>query len=245
MSDQFKGRDFAYARVSTVDQNLDLQYDAFDRAGIERRYVFEDKASGRTLKRNGLQRVIKVMREGDRLTVWRLDRLGRNAVEVLPLVQELEKSGIAFRSLQEGIDATTSGGKMMLGMLAIMAQWESDVISERTKAAMASSRARGGKQGRRNYITGNKKRLTRFTEMWINGDVPDGPSGGQTVINEMNAADPKAPQYKAPASYTNWRAKGFPGLREAWQEAAKGKGDLVKLAKQALAMANCPEEKTE
>ncbi len=243
MSEQFTGRDFAYARVSTVDQNLDLQYDAFDQAGINRDYVFSDKASGRTTKRPGLQRVLRVMRPGDRLTVWRLDRLGRNATEVLPLVTQLEKAGVSFRSLREGIDATTSGGRMALGMFAVIAQWESDVISERTKAAMASSRARGGKQGRRNYITGNKKRLKRFTEMWVNGDVPIGAAGGLTVINEMNEADPKAPQYKAPASYTNWRAKGFPGLRTAWEDAVKGKGDLAKLAKQALAMDNCPEEK--
>ena len=242
MENEFKGRDFAYARVSTVDQNLDLQYDAFERAGIPRNRVYEDKASGRSLDRAGLQRVMKLMRSGDRLTVWRLDRLGRNAVEVLPLVQDLDEAGIAFRSLQEGIDATTSGGRMMLGMLAVMAQWESDVISERTKAAMATARKRGAKQGRRNYILGSKKRLKRFTEMWLNGDVPEGAAGGQTVIREMNRVDRKAPQYKAPASYTNWRSKKFPGLRAAWEKAAKGNGELADMARQALEMSNCPKE---
>lgn len=224
-----------------MDQNLDLQYDAFERVGIPRERVYEDKASGRSLKRNGLQRVIKVMRPGDRLSVWRLDRLGRNAVEVLPLVQDLEKAGIAFRSLQEGIDATTSGGKMMLGMLAIMAQWESDVISERTKAAMASSRARGNKHGRTHYILSYPKRFKLFTQMWINGDVPEGGAGGGTVKNAMNAIDKKAPQYGSPAAYTNWRGRGFPGLRAAWEAAALGKGEMAELATEALAMPNCPE----
>lgn len=217
-----------------MDQNLNLQYDAFDRAGIPRERVYEDKASGRTLKRQGLQRVIRVMRRGDRLTVWRLDRLGRNAVEILPLVQDLEKAGIAFRSLQEGIDATTSGGKMMLGMLAIMAQWESDVISERTKAAMAASRDRGGKHGRGHYILGYPKRFKLFTEMWIKGDVPDGGAGGATVKDAMNEVDKKAPQYKSPAAYTNWRARKLPGLWTAWVIASEGKGEMAELARQAL-----------
>lgn len=245
MQDEFTGRDFGYARVSTLDQNLDMQYDAFASVGIPRERVYEDKASGRSLNRKGLQRVIRVMRKGDRLNVWRLDRLGRNATEVLPLVSDLEKAGIAFRSLREGIDATTSGGRMVLGMFAIIAQWESDVIAERTAAAMAARKARGGKHGRGHYILGYPKRFKLFTEMWINGDVPEGGAGGATIKDAMNAADKKAPQYRSPGAYTNWRLRKFPGLWTAWTEAAKGKGEMAKLALLAMQTPSAQEYKEE
>lgn len=239
--DDFKGVLYGYARVSTVDQDLTLQIDALTAAGVPKSHIFKEEKSGRTMKRAQLQDLItRYLRPGDALVVWRLDRLGRTASGLLALVEELTKNDIKFISLQEGIDARTPAGKLMLTMLAAMAQFESDVNSERTKAGMAASRARGGKAGRDHYILSRPAKLLPFTKLWIEGRIPDGDIGARRFIKMMNEFDSKGPQYKSPGAYTNWKVQGFPGLREAWEKAAKGKGDLAELAREALTMPNCP-----
>jgi DNA invertase Pin-like site-specific DNA recombinase len=132
-----------YARVSTEDQNLDLQRDALARAGAER--VFEDKESGARDDRPGL----KDVRKGDCLVVWRLDRLGRSMRSLIGFVEDLRERGIDFRSITEGIDTTTAAGRFFFHVLAALAQMERELIRERTNAGLAAARARGRKGGRK------------------------------------------------------------------------------------------------
>mgnify|MGYP000324094216 FL=1 len=134
-------RTFGYARVSTLDQKLETQRAALIEAGVNPIDIHEDKKSGRTLNRDGLNLVLKLMRKGDTLVVWRFDRLARNARDLLSVTDELSRQGIEFRSIKEGVDTKTPAGKLMLTMIAAMAQFESDVNSERTKAGMAIGRA--------------------------------------------------------------------------------------------------------
>lgn len=136
-----------YARVSTRDQNLDLQRDALRRAGAER--LFEDEASGARDDRPGLADALSHVRSGDCLIVWRLDRLGRTMRSLIAFVEDLRERGIDFRSVTEGIDTTTPAGRFFFHVLAALAQMERELIRERTNAGLASARARGRKGGRK------------------------------------------------------------------------------------------------
>src|SRR4051794_33389951 len=120
-----------YARVSTIEQNLDLQRDALKAAGCEK--IIEDKASGGKAKRDGLERVREQLRQGDVLAVWRLDRLGRTLKHLIELMGELEGQGIGFQSTTEAIDTTTPGGKLVFHIFAALAEFERNIIRERTK----------------------------------------------------------------------------------------------------------------
>jgi DNA invertase Pin-like site-specific DNA recombinase len=136
-----------YARVSTEDQNLDLQRDALAKAGTER--VFEDRASGARDDRPGLSDALSHVRKGDCLVVWRLDRLGRSMRSLIGFVEDLRERGIDFRSITEGIDTTTAAGRFFFHVLAALAQMERELIRERTNAGLAAARARGRKGGRK------------------------------------------------------------------------------------------------
>lgn len=135
-----------YARVSTADQNLDLQKDALNAAGCER--LFTDTASGAKSERPGLSDALKECRPGDTLIVWKLDRLGRSLPHLVETVRDLVARGVGFRSLQENIDTTTSGGKLIFHIFASLAEFERDLIRERTNAGLSAARARGRKGGR-------------------------------------------------------------------------------------------------
>ena len=135
-----------YARVSTLDQNLDLQKDALGKAGCER--IFEDKEGGAKTERPGLARALEALRPADTLVVWKLDRLGRSLKHLVETVQTLSEMDIGFKSLQESIDNTTSGGKLVFHIFAALAEFERDIIRERTQAGLAAARARGRKGGR-------------------------------------------------------------------------------------------------
>jgi DNA invertase Pin-like site-specific DNA recombinase len=140
-----------YARVSTQDQNLDLQQEALDKAGCEN--TFTDVVSGAKSERAGLNEALAYCREGDTLIVWKLDRLGRSLQHLIETVQELQKQGIGFRSLQESIDTTTSGGKLIFHVFGALAEFERDIIRDRTMAGLASARSRGRKGGRPRAMT--------------------------------------------------------------------------------------------
>jgi DNA invertase Pin-like site-specific DNA recombinase len=135
-----------YARVSTEDQNLDLQRDALTKAGAER--IFEDKASGARDDRPGLDDAQSHLRKGDCLIVWRLDRLGRSMRSLIDFVENLRGRGVDFRSISEGIDTTTAAGRFFFHVLAALAQMERELIRERTNAGLSAARARGRKGGR-------------------------------------------------------------------------------------------------
>ena len=145
-----------YARVSTEEQSLDLQTDALKKAGCEK--IFADKVSGVKSERKGLSHTLEMLRPGDVLTVWRLDRLGRSLKHLIELVAELEQKGIGFCSLTENIDTTTTGGKLVFHLFGALAEFERNLMRERTKAGLAAARARGRKGGRREVMDEKKIR---------------------------------------------------------------------------------------
>ena len=140
------GARLGYARVSTEDQNLDLQRDALAQASC--RQVYEEKASGKGADRPELDHVLADLRPGDTLVVWRLDRLGRNLADLVRIVSDLRNKGVGFESLTERIDTVTATGELVFHLFASLAQFERNLIRERTRAGLASARARGRKGGR-------------------------------------------------------------------------------------------------
>ena len=135
-----------YARVSTQDQTLNLQLDELKKAGCNR--IFTDIASGAAKERPGLAEAISYCRNGDTLVVWRLDRLGRSLPHLIETIKGLDTRGIGFRSVREAIDTTTSGGKLIFHIFGALAEFERDIIRERTQAGLQAARARGRKGGR-------------------------------------------------------------------------------------------------
>ncbi len=135
-----------YARVSTYEQNLDMQTDALSKAGCER--IYSDTVSGAHDDRPGLKLVREVLRVGDTLVVWKLDRLGRSLSQLVAMLNEFKDQGIGFRSLQENIDTTSGVGKLIFHLFAALAEFERDLIRERTLAGLAAARVRGRLGGR-------------------------------------------------------------------------------------------------
>ena len=146
-----------YARVSTLEQDASLQIDALEQAGCER--IFRDKVSGAKTEQPGLQEALDFLRKGDSLVVWRLDRLGRSLKHLLETVALLEERGIGFRSLQEAIDTTTSGGRLIFHIFGALAEFERNLIRERTLAGLRAARARGRKGGRPKALDAKKMEL--------------------------------------------------------------------------------------
>ncbi len=136
-----------YARVSTQDQDTSLQIDALKSAGCGE--VFQEKFSGKTKDREQLSQCLRMLREGDVLIVWRLDRLGRSLRDLVEIISDLEERGIGFRSLTENIDTTSAGGRLIFHIFASLSEFERSLIRERTLAGLAASRARGRKGGRK------------------------------------------------------------------------------------------------
>lgn len=135
-----------YARVSTDEQNPALQFDALDHAGCKR--IFTDYASGARPSRPSLDEALGLVKRGDILVVWKLDRLGRSLSHLITLIAELEKRGVAFRSLSEAIDTDTAGGRLLFHVMGALAEFERTLISERTRAGMAAAKTRGAVLGR-------------------------------------------------------------------------------------------------
>ncbi|MEX7647330.1 recombinase family protein [Klebsiella pneumoniae] len=140
-----------YARVSTGDQNLDLQKNALVRAECEQ--IFEDTASGKNSRRPGLRRAIRRLKPGDSLVVWKLDRLGRSVRDLITLVSELQDRGIHFRSLTDSIDTSTPAGRFFFHVMSALAEMERELIVERTRAGLAAAREQGRIGGRRRVMT--------------------------------------------------------------------------------------------
>jgi DNA invertase Pin-like site-specific DNA recombinase len=156
-----------YARVSTKDQNIDTQRDALGSAGCEK--IFTDTASGSIKDRDGLDRATESLRHGDILVVWKLDRLGRSLSHLVQLMSDLEDQGIGFRSLRESIDTTSGVGKLVFHLFASLAEFERDLIRERTQAGLASARARGRMGGRPKALS--PKQLAQARAMHADKDI--------------------------------------------------------------------------
>ena len=143
-----------YARVSTEDQNLELQLDALKAAGCYQ--VCTDQLSGAAKVRPGLEDAFKYLRPGDTLVVWKLDRLGRTVKGLVDLVEELRAKGIQFKSLTDGIDTSTASGRFFFHVMSAMAEMERELIKERTKAGLAAAKARGRTGGRKTVMDASK-----------------------------------------------------------------------------------------
>ena len=157
-----------YMRVSKSDgsQTIDLQRDALIAAGVDPAQIYQDRASGRLDARPGLEAALKALRIGDTLLVWKLDRLGRNLRHLVNTVHELATRGVGFKVLTghgASIDTTTATGKMVFGIFAALSEFERELISERTKAGLASARARGRKGGAPFKMTPAKVRFALTT----------------------------------------------------------------------------------
>jgi DNA invertase Pin-like site-specific DNA recombinase len=157
-----------YARVSTEDQNLELQLQALTDAKCDR--IFSDKKSGSQTARKGLEDALSHLRPGDTLVVWKLDRLGRTVKQLVDLVSELNSKKINFRSQTDSIDTTTSEGRFFFHIMASLAQMERDLISERTKAGLAAGKRLGRLGGRRRVMTDGKIRSAK--KLLKSGMVP-------------------------------------------------------------------------
>jgi DNA invertase Pin-like site-specific DNA recombinase len=157
-----------YARVSTNDQNLDLQLRALKVAGCAQ--IFEDQVSGAAARRPGLDRALAMLGEGDALFVWRLDRLGRSLPHLIEVIRDIGDRGAGFRSLSESIDTTTAGGRLVFHMMGALAEFERALIVERTRAGLDAARARGQRLGRRKVLT--SAQIAHARTLIVEGESP-------------------------------------------------------------------------
>ena len=201
------GRLVGYARVSTEDQCLDTQINALTDHGVERDWIFVEKMSGKTMKRPQWEAALKVMRPGNVLVVWKLDRLGRSVLGVLNTLKALEDRGIGFRSITETFDTTTPLGRMGLTMAAMFAQLERDMISERTKTGVKRAMDNGVKFGRKRAMT--PARIEHYKR--LTNERPD--MSKRDIVKALQA-DRFNPPTITHGSFYNWRKAGSPGLEE-------------------------------
>ena len=157
-----------YARVSTLDQNLDLQIDALKKAGCKK--IFEDKLSGSRAERPGLTKALEILREDDTLVVWKLDRLGRSVKNLVDLVADLHQQGVQFKSLTDAIDTGTPSGRFFFHVMASLAEMERELTAERTRAGLAIARQLGRKGGRKRQMTDSK--IESAKKLLANGVPP-------------------------------------------------------------------------
>jgi DNA invertase Pin-like site-specific DNA recombinase len=155
-----------YARVSTTEQNLHLQQDALTTAGCLK--IFTDTISGAKAERKGLAEALDYVRAGDTLVVWRLDRLGGSLKDLIERITQLHSRKIGFKSLTENIDTTTSGGKLIFHIFGALAEFERDIIKERTNAGITAARARGRQGGRPRSPLSDEKKLQLARQMYEN-----------------------------------------------------------------------------
>jgi DNA invertase Pin-like site-specific DNA recombinase len=161
---------YGYARVSTDDQNADLQKAALRKAGCEKIFT-DDGLSGATTKRPALLRCLKAVKTGDTLTVWKLDRLGRSLRDLITMLDDLKQRGVKFHSLTEAIDTETPTGRAMWQMIGVLAELERSLIGERTRAGVAAARARGVKFGRKPKLT--RQQITQARKLIAQGERPE------------------------------------------------------------------------
>lgn len=216
---------YGYARVSTDDQDLALQMRALEGHGIAPNYIFQEQASGKTVKRPVLERLLRTMRAGDKLVVWKLDRLGRDLTGVLGVIKSLGDQGIEFASLTEAFDTKTPMGKAFMQIALVFAELERNMISERTTAGMAAARAAGSKFGRAHTIRDSARRMTRLREMDASGDLRDAvgillPKAADLMaeLNRPQHMGKKDKPIGNPETVRRWAREGFAGLAQKADE---------------------------
>lgn len=164
------GQRIGYARISTDDQNLNLQMDALNQAGIDSNHIYADTASGKNAERKELAACLKALRKGDTLVVWRLDRLGRSLPDLVKIISELENKGVSFESLTEKIETGSAAGKLVFHVFAALSEFERNLIRERTKAGLVAARARGRAGGRRPKLT--QQHIKEIKQLMANPTIP-------------------------------------------------------------------------
>lgn len=219
MRDRPKGsRTWGYARVSTEDQDLALQIAALERFGVDG--IFKEKASGKDMERAALKWMMHeiYLRPGDTVVVWKLDRLGRSLHGLIELVQAIEDRGANLISLTDHIDTGTATGRFFFHIIAAMAEWERNMISERTKAGLAAFKAKGGRMGPKRKIEDNPKRMTRLRRLDAQGKLRDDEGNllmqRSDILHHINSADPDAPPIESEMTVKRWQDAGFPGLSD-------------------------------
>ena len=155
-----------YARVSTQDQNLEMQLDALTKAGCEQ--IFQEKASGIKSERPELLTMLQILRKEDVIYIYKLDRLGRSLKHLLELTSDLEKKGVGLISLNDHIDTTTAQGRLIFNIFASLSEFERDLIRERTKSGLEAARARGRKGGRRRGLSKEAERTAMLAQTLYN-----------------------------------------------------------------------------
>ncbi|MBA3014371.1 MAG: recombinase family protein [Proteobacteria bacterium] len=180
-----------YARVSTQDQNFDFQIEALTKAGCEK--IFDDKISGRCVDRPGLAKALEMLRDGDTLVVWKLDRLGRSVKNLVDLVGELHKQGVQFKSLTDSIDTGTPSGRFFFHVMASLAEMERELMVERTRAGLEMARQLGRKGGRKRQMTDSK--IESAKKLLASGILP------RDVANNLGVSVPTLYRW-IPASTT-------------------------------------------
>lgn len=201
-------RNYGYWRVSTPDQDPDYQIAELQKAECEP--IFGEHVTGARMNRPQLNKLMRLMRSGDCLVVWKLDRLGRSLKDVLITVEKLNKKGIHIRSLTEPIDTTSPMGVLVMQILLAVAEMERNLISERTKASMQRRKAQGARFGKPHYIRDYPKRIEAFRKLWSEDKLAE--MTGTEIIEHLNKADRKAPTIGSPQVFYNWKSKGFPGF---------------------------------
>ena len=157
-----------YARVSTLDQNLDLQLSALEEAGCEK--LYQDQISGTKANRPGLTMALEVLRKNDTLVVWKLDRLGRTVKGLIDLVNLLHQKEIHFKSITDNVDTSTPAGRFFFHVMASLAQMERELLAERTKAGLAAAKAKGRVGGRKRKMTQSK--IESAKQLLASGSLP-------------------------------------------------------------------------
>jgi len=157
-----------YARVSTNKQNINLQKDALLKVGCEK--VYEDEASGTKTKRLGLEKALEILRKGDTLVVWKLDRLGRSLKNLIELISDLNEKGINFKSLTDSIDTNTTSGRFFFHVMASLSEMERELIVERTKAGLEAAKKMGRVGGRKRKMT--DKKIASAKKLLASGILP-------------------------------------------------------------------------
>ena len=157
-----------YARVSTQEQSVELQRDALAKSGCKK--VFTDKISGAQAERPGLNKALEMLRDGDTLVVWKLDRLGRSVKNLVDLVSDLAQQGVHFKSLTDSIDTTTPSGRFFFHVMASLAEMERELTVERTRAGLEAARQLGRKGGRKRQMTESK--IESAKKLLANGVPP-------------------------------------------------------------------------
>ena len=153
---------FGYARVSTTDQNLSLQLDALQKAGCER--IFQEHISGAKADRVELGKLLELLRDGDEIVIWKLDRLGRSLQHLIDLVAQLEDRGVGLTSLNDHIDTSTPAGKLVFRIFASLAEFERELIRERTMAGLAAAKSQGRVGGKPKGLSEEAKKQARVAE---------------------------------------------------------------------------------